>query len=63
MTAGQKLRAIRNLTMQDGLSYEDYHDVGHWVETCRDSDYDTTLLSEKSVERIGVIFARFFQEK
>ena len=62
MTNGQKLKAISKLTMKDCLSYVDYHDIGHWAASCEAEDYDTTILSEKILERINAIFSMFFSE-
>lgn len=62
MTASDKLKAIERLTLKDGLTYADHHDIGHWVDACRDSAGDTSVLTPKSIERIEAIFVRFFVE-
>lgn len=59
MTVGDQLKAIARLKLSDGLDYADYHDVGVWCDICG-PHYDTTLISDKSHERIRAIFLRFF---
>ena len=59
MTAAHQLRQIRRLTMKDGLSYADYHDIGIWWERS-DKGQETTLLSDLARERIDSIFRQFF---
>lgn len=59
MTTGEKLKAIAKLDMKDGLRYEDYHDIGVWSDLCG-PHYDTTVLSEKSIERIDSIFSKYY---
>lgn len=53
------LRQIYKLTMKDGLSYSELSDITNWAEMAG-PDGDTTLLSEKSRERIAAIHQRFF---
>ena len=60
MDTDSQLRAIYSLSMKDGLSYSEVSDITNWRERAG-PDCDTTLLQEKSRERITVIFNRFFQ--
>ncbi len=60
MNTDNQLRAIYRLSQKDGLSYSDVADITTWMEIAG-PDVDTTLLQEKSRERIAAIWARFFE--
>lgn len=61
MEIDAQLRAIYGLSMKDGLSYSDLSDITNWAERAGPL-FDTTLLQEKSRERITAIFKRFYKE-
>lgn len=61
MTDGDKLLAINRLKIEDGLNYADHHDIGIWCDLCG-AHFDTTVLSEKSKERIRAIFDKFYEQ-
>lgn len=60
MEADNMLRAIYKLSHKDGLSYGEVSDITNWAERAG-PEFDTTLLQEKSRERIATIFHRFFK--
>lgn len=62
MNTDSQLRAIYRLSQKDGLSYDEVSDITNWAERAG-PDFDTTLLQEKSRERIAAIHARFFEVK
>jgi hypothetical protein len=53
------LRAISTLRRRDGLSGDDESDILTWLEIAGE-DYNTERLSEKTVERIRVIFHKHY---
>jgi hypothetical protein len=59
MNTDNMLRAIYRLSQKDGLSHEEVSDITNWMERAG-PEIDTTLLQEKSRERISAIFSRFF---
>ena len=60
MNTDNQLRAIYGLSMKDGLSYSELSDITNWRERAG-PECDTTLLTEKSRERIMAIYNRFFE--
>lgn len=63
MNTDQMLKKLDRLTMRDGLRYEDETDIRTWVEraTAGGADFDTTVLQEKSLERIRALFHAHFE--
>lgn len=59
MNPDQQLRAISTLSRSDGLNGEDESDIITWLSIAGE-DYNTERLSEKTVERIRVIFMKHF---
>lgn len=62
MTAGQMLKQLSRIKAGDGITYGEMRDIEVWEQmACRDgANYDTTLLSEKTEERIRAIHGRLF---
>jgi len=60
MNTDNMLRAIYRLSQKDGLSYGEVSDITNWAERSG-PEFDTTLLQEKSRERIAAIYARFYE--
>jgi len=61
MNTDNQLRAIYALYMKDGLSYSELTDITNWAERAGPL-FDTTVLTEKSRERITAIFRRFYKD-
>jgi len=59
MSTDNMLRAIYRLSMQDGLSYSELSEITNWAERAGPL-FDTSILQEKSRERIQSIYNRFF---
>lgn len=62
MNTDEMLKAIYKLGLKDGLTYSELSDITTWMERSG-PDVDTTLLQEKSRERIVQIFNRFYEVK
>lgn len=61
MEIDAQLRAIYSLSMKDGLSYSELSDITNWRERAG-PECDTTLLQEKSRERITAIYRKHFKD-
>lgn len=59
MITDTMLRQLYRLGLKDGLSYSELSDITTWAERAG-PEFDTTLLSEKSRERIAAIHKRFY---
>jgi hypothetical protein len=60
MSPDKQLQAISTLRRRDGLNGDDESDILTWLSIAGE-DYNTERLSEKTIERIRVIFHRHFQ--
>ena len=62
MSTDDMLRAIYDLKLADGISYSEMSDITTWAERAA-PNWDTTILSEKSRERIQAIYNRFYEAR
>lgn len=62
MNTDAQLKAIYDLKYPQDLNYEDWSDITTWKErACANgADWDTSILTEKSRERITAIFKKHF---
>lgn len=60
MNTDDMLKKLDRLTSRDGLRYDDECDIRTWAERTK-PDFDTTLLQEKSRERIRSLFHKHFE--
>lgn len=60
MNTDNQLRAIYKLSQKE-LGHEDYTDVTAWAERAG-PEFDTTLLQEKSRERIAAIYKKHYED-
>ncbi len=61
MNSAHKLKAIKGLRLTDGLSWSDAHDIAMWV-LLAGAHCNTSVLSDKTIERIECIFHQHFEE-
>lgn len=61
ISIGEKLTAISSLNLRgSGIKHADFLDIRGWVDQAGEKN-DTTLLSDKALERIESIYQDFFQ--
>jgi hypothetical protein len=55
------LRALKRLRLTDGISAAEAHDIGLWAALAGPMN-DTSVLSDKTNERIAAIYNRYYEE-
>lgn len=59
LSVSQKLHAISTVTLKSGMKLADFNDIRMWLEKTNGKS-DTTMLDDKSVDRIDSLYYEYF---